>query len=95
MHTVSRALEFFPVFVLSANFPIIAITLRNNLKTLFPIRSLSEEKLQIFYASMTVMPPVTVVSKSTIPVLGCMLRERERERERENNDGIITTPSPP
>lgn len=33
------------------------------------------------YGDLTVMPPVTVVSKSTIPVLGCMLRERERERE--------------
>eukprot|EP00729_Bicosta_minor_P005524 gene5524-5614_t len=75
VHTVSRALEFFPVFVLSANFPIIAITLRNNLKTLFPIRSLSEEKLQIFYASMTVMPPVTVY---VIPAL-LVLRARGME----------------
>ena len=33
--TIHYFLSLFPVFTLSTNFPIIAITLRNNLKTLF------------------------------------------------------------
>ena len=35
MKVIHYFLSLFPVFTLSTNFPIIAITLRNNLKTLF------------------------------------------------------------
>lgn len=55
-------LALFPVFTLSTNFPIIAITLRNNLKTLF----LDETKQysffyeKIFFPLLTVLPPIAI-----------------------------------
>lgn len=63
VHTVSRGLEFFPVFVLSANFPIIAITLRNNLKTLLNTTVkgfVSEPNTKYFYPLLAVGPPIIV-----------------------------------
>lgn len=55
-------LALFPVFTLSTNFPIIAITLRNNLRTLF----LKESKTYhcciscILFPLLTIIPPILV-----------------------------------
>lgn len=55
-------LSLFPVFTLSTNFPIIAITLRNNLKTLF----LTEGRMyswctrQVVFPLLALIPPVAV-----------------------------------
>lgn len=55
-------LALFPVFTLSTNFPIIAITLRNNLKSIF----LKENKRynvfirQILFPLLAVIPPVAI-----------------------------------
>ncbi|XP_071960560.1 transmembrane protein 104-like isoform X2 [Antedon mediterranea] len=52
-------LGLFPVFTLSASFPIIAITLRNNLKTLFS--GYGQTRLGRFiFPILTVLPPVAV-----------------------------------
>ena len=54
-------LSLFPVFTLSTNFPIIAITLRNNLKALF----LTEGRMyswctrQCVFPLLALIPPVT------------------------------------
>ncbi|GFT36270.1 transmembrane protein 104 [Nephila pilipes] len=55
-------LALFPVFTLSTNFPIIAITLRNNLKSIF----LNENKRYSFFAHrilfplLAILPPVAI-----------------------------------
>ncbi|PRD26953.1 UNVERIFIED_CONTAM: transmembrane protein [Trichonephila clavipes] len=50
-------LALFPVFTLSTNFPIIAITLRNNLKSLF----LKENKRYSFFVERILFPLLAVV----------------------------------
>lgn len=50
-------LALFPVFTLSTNFPIIAITLRNNLKSLF----LKESKKYSFFLECILFPVITVI----------------------------------
>lgn len=60
---IARGLEFFPVFVLSANFPIIAITLKNNLKTLtghIIAEHFSERSQEWLYPILAVGPPICV-----------------------------------
>lgn len=57
-------LSLFPVFTLSASFPIIAITLRNNLQTLFidttRIESYHYFFRKILFPIMTIVPPTVV-----------------------------------
>ncbi|XP_077979470.1 transmembrane protein 104-like isoform X2 [Glandiceps talaboti] len=55
-------LALFPVFTLSTNFPIIAITLRNNLKTLFHRegRKFSWLVDRIVFPMITILPPIGV-----------------------------------
>lgn len=61
---VEYFLALFPVFTLSASFPIIAITLRNNLQTLFMdtarIDSYHYFFRKIFFPIMTIVPPTVV-----------------------------------
>uniref|UniRef100_H2Z3V5 Amino acid transporter transmembrane domain-containing protein n=1 Tax=Ciona savignyi TaxID=51511 RepID=H2Z3V5_CIOSA len=52
-------LGLFPVFTLSSNFPIIAVTLRNNLKALFkPSNSFFVNRL--FFPTLAIVPPIIV-----------------------------------
>eukprot|EP00794_Sanderia_malayensis_P008874 gene8874-9824_t len=55
-------LALFPVFTLSTNFPIIAITLRENLKTIFACDSCSCSPLtrRFVFPLLTVVPPIGV-----------------------------------
>merc|ERR1719384_1406130 len=55
-------LSLFPVFTLSTNFPIIAITLRNNLKTLFLTegRMYSWFTRHLIFPLLALVPPVAV-----------------------------------
>ncbi|XP_013779152.1 transmembrane protein 104-like [Limulus polyphemus] len=55
-------LALFPVFTLSTNFPIIAITLRNNLKSLFlkDSKKYSIFLERILFPVITVIPPVAI-----------------------------------
>ncbi|XP_078692768.1 transmembrane protein 104-like isoform X4 [Branchiostoma floridae x Branchiostoma belcheri] len=55
-------LGLFPVFTLSTNFPIIAITLRNNLKTLFHRDGYTYPWIidRIFFPLLTIVPPIAV-----------------------------------
>jgi hypothetical protein len=59
---ISYFLALFPVFTLSANFPIIAITLRNNLKTLLQDRIRFRSPLfdKLFFLLLAVVPPILV-----------------------------------
>eukprot|EP01100_Stratorugosa_tubuloviscum_P012843 TRINITY_DN620_c0_g4_i1.p1 TRINITY_DN620_c0_g4~~TRINITY_DN620_c0_g4_i1.p1 ORF type:complete len:484 (-),score=141.89 TRINITY_DN620_c0_g4_i1:111-1562(-) len=60
---VSYFLALFPVFTLTTNFPLIAITLRNNLLQLFSSKekSTSISKLRVIsFTLLTVIPPVVV-----------------------------------
>eukprot|EP00050_Salpingoeca_kvevrii_P014701 m.39079 g.39079 ORF g.39079 m.39079 type:complete len:479 (+) comp5925_c0_seq1:202-1638(+) len=57
----SYFLGLFPVFTLSANFPIIAITLRNNLRTLIsPFARNSQINHKHLYAVLAIVPPIFV-----------------------------------
>jgi len=62
MKLIHYFLSLFPVFTLSTNFPIIAITLRNNLKTLF----LTEGRMyswctrKVVFPLMALVPPIGV-----------------------------------
>lgn len=68
MKIVNYFLALFPVFTLSTNFPIIAITLRNNLKSLFNIHDDSGVGLsglthycsQILFPLAAIVPPFIV-----------------------------------
>nr|CAB3267025.1 transmembrane protein 104 [Phallusia mammillata] len=52
-------LGLFPVFTLSTNFPIIAVTLRNNLKALFkPTQSFLINRL--LFPTMAILPPIII-----------------------------------
>jgi len=53
----------FPVFTISASFPIIAITLRNNLKTLFQPKSRPYHKCvdRVLFPFVTIIPPIVIV----------------------------------
>ena len=55
-------LVLFPVFTLSSNFPIIAVTLRNNLKTLFykKERPFSWFVDKIFFPLLALLPPLGI-----------------------------------
>ncbi|KAJ8317924.1 hypothetical protein KUTeg_003015 [Tegillarca granosa] len=55
-------LALFPVFTLSTNFPIISITLRNNLKTLFynPSKPYSWSVDRIVFPLLAITPPVLI-----------------------------------
>lgn len=55
-------LSLFPVFTLSTNFPIIAITLRNNLKTLFLTegRMYSSCTRHVVFPLLALIPPIAV-----------------------------------
>ncbi|XP_070580107.1 transmembrane protein 104-like isoform X2 [Ptychodera flava] len=55
-------LALFPVFTLSTNFPIIAITLRNNLKTLFHKEGRKFPWIvdKILFPMVTILPPIAV-----------------------------------
>lgn len=62
LETVEYFLALFPVFTLSTSFPIIAITLRNNLQSLFldtsRIESYNFILRKIIFPIVTVVPPV-------------------------------------
>ena len=58
-------LALFPVFTLSTNFPIIAITLRNNLETIITdssstIAALSPLARKLIFPTVAILPPVVV-----------------------------------
>ena len=46
---LAKFLSLYPVFTLSSNFPLICITLRNNLMTLFPISKVCLIKTLVLY----------------------------------------------
>lgn len=56
---VAKFLSLYPVFTLSSNFPLICITLRNNLMALFPFSKELFFSQQIF-TLVALMPPVVV-----------------------------------
>lgn len=60
-------LALFPVFTLSTNFPIIAITLRNNLKSLFSREGRPYHWVidRIFFPLLAIVPPVIVAFATT------------------------------
>ncbi|XP_072029333.1 LOW QUALITY PROTEIN: transmembrane protein 104-like [Amphiura filiformis] len=61
-------LALFPVFTLSTNFPIIAITLRNNLKTIFARRTGQPYHWvidRLFFPLLAIVPPVIVAFATT------------------------------
>jgi len=62
MKVVHYFLSLFPVFTLSTNFPIIAITLRNNLKTLFLTegRMYSWFTRHLIFPLLALVPPIAV-----------------------------------
>lgn len=64
VHFCSIFLRMFPVFVLSTNFPIIAITLRNNLTTLgLKLRgqsSANSKFSRLLYPTLAIAPPIIV-----------------------------------
>ena len=62
---IKYALQLFPVFTLSTNFPILGITLRENLKTLFLRNNIEEQNSDIFirkciFPLITVIPPIII-----------------------------------
>ncbi|KAK7082107.1 hypothetical protein SK128_019842, partial [Halocaridina rubra] len=58
-------LSLFPVFTLSTNFPIIAITLRNNLKSLF----LRESRRYSFFTSRCLFPLLAIIPPTIIGLI--------------------------
>ncbi|CAL4234750.1 unnamed protein product, partial [Meganyctiphanes norvegica] len=58
-------LLLFPVFTLSTNFPIIAITLRNNLKGLF----LRETRRYSFFTSRCLFPLLAIIPPTIIAII--------------------------
>lgn len=56
-------LALFPVFTISANFPIIAITLRNNLKTMFHREGVTYSWIvdHVVFPLLTIAPPILAV----------------------------------
>lgn len=56
---LAKFLSLYPVFTLSSNFPLICITLRNNLMALFPISKSLIFSQQIF-TLVALMPPVVI-----------------------------------
>lgn len=73
---VEYFLALFPVFTLSASFPIIAITLRNNLKTLFldttQLNSYNFMVRNIVFPLLTIIPPfiVTFYTDNVVSLVG-------------------------
>eukprot|EP00039_Didymoeca_costata_P026834 m.16770 g.16770 ORF g.16770 m.16770 type:complete len:461 (-) comp5794_c0_seq2:2445-3827(-) len=60
---VANFLRAFPMIVLSANFPIIAVTLRNNLRTLLgkvASKYMSENQMRFFFPLLAIVPPAFV-----------------------------------
>lgn len=68
MRLVEYFLALFPVFTLSASFPIIAITLRNNLQFLFldmaNINSYGFVLRRLFFPLLTLIPPIIVTTNT-------------------------------
>lgn len=60
---VKYFVALFPVFTISASFPIIAITLRNNLKALFQPKSRPYHKCvdRVLFPFVTIVPPIVIV----------------------------------
>jgi len=60
---VKYFIALFPVFTISASFPIIAITLRNNLKTLFQRKGKPYHRFvdRVVFPLVTVVPPTIIV----------------------------------
>lgn len=56
---LAKFLSLYPVFTLSSNFPLICITLRNNLMALFPVSKSLIFSQQIF-TLVALMPPVVI-----------------------------------
>ncbi|XP_062534081.1 transmembrane protein 104 homolog [Armigeres subalbatus] len=69
-------LALFPVFTLSTSFPIIAITLRSNLQTLFldttQVESYNFFLRQVFFPLLAIVPPIVVCffTESVISLVG-------------------------
>ena len=55
--SVSLFLEFFPIFVLTSSYPVIGITLRNNLRALLDVPALSPWQEYLLYPSLAILPP--------------------------------------
>jgi succinate dehydrogenase/fumarate reductase cytochrome b subunit len=55
-------LALFPVFTLTTNYPLISITMRNNLQTLFePVQFISQWKYNRFlFSALSAVPPIAV-----------------------------------
>jgi len=60
---VKYFIALFPVFTISTSFPIIAITLRNNLKTLFQPKTRPYHKCveRVLFPFVTIVPPIVLV----------------------------------
>jgi len=56
---IAYFLSLYPVFTLSANFPLIAITLRNNLMLLFPFGE-NSKRSQIIFSLIATLPPIAI-----------------------------------
>ena len=59
---VGGFLSLFPVFTLTTNYPLISITMRNNLQTLFqPVKFISDWKYNRFlFSALSAIPPIAV-----------------------------------
>eukprot|EP01121_Diplochlamys_sp_Union-15-3_P020436 TRINITY_DN7976_c0_g2_i3.p1 TRINITY_DN7976_c0_g2~~TRINITY_DN7976_c0_g2_i3.p1 ORF type:complete len:478 (+),score=25.49 TRINITY_DN7976_c0_g2_i3:55-1488(+) len=55
-------LALFPVFTLSTNFPLIAITLRNNIMSLFKLSDRSRREFSAFFSLATWAPPIAIAA---------------------------------
>ncbi|EDV28377.1 uncharacterized protein TRIADDRAFT_21298 [Trichoplax adhaerens] len=62
---ISFFLSLFPVFTLSSNFPIIGVTLRNNLKSLL----LKEDKIYPFWIDRIVFPLLALIPPVTLALI--------------------------
>jgi len=65
MKSIHYFLSLFPVFTLSTNFPIIAITLRNNLKSLF----LTEGRMYSFFTRKVIFPLLALAPPTCLAIV--------------------------
>lgn len=76
LKAIEYFLALFPVFTLSASFPIIAITLRSNLQTLFldttQLESYNFFLRRVFFPLLAVLPPIVICffTESVISLVG-------------------------
>ncbi|XP_055606067.1 transmembrane protein 104 homolog [Uranotaenia lowii] len=76
LKTIEYFLALFPVFTLSASFPIIAITLRSNLQTLFldttQIESYNFFLRKLFFPLLAIVPPICICffTESVVSLVG-------------------------